>query len=120
MRTMIAIPLLCLALLCLALNAVAECPVQHPRVQPEIPNAAIASPQEMRRAQFRGEQYLLQGKTYLDCGYMNRRQYNDLVGQLEVFAEKFNEELIEYQSRTQMVADIEQMQALSVSGLSAR
>ena len=31
MRAMIAIPLFCLAL-----NAAAECPVQHPRVQPAI------------------------------------------------------------------------------------
>jgi len=115
MRAMIAIPLFCLAL-----NAAAECPVQHPRVQPEIPNAAVASPQEMRRAQFQAEQYLLQGKTYLECGYMNRRQYNQLVNTMEIFAKEFNEELIEYQSRTQMVADIDRMQALPVSGLSAR
>jgi len=112
---MIAIPLFCLAL-----NAAAECPVQHPRVQPEIPNAAVVSLDEMRRAQLQAEQYLLQGKTYLECGYMNRRQYNQLVGKLETFAEQFNEELLEYRSRTRMVADIDRMQALSTSGLSAR
>ena len=115
MRAMIAIPLFCLAL-----NAAAECQVQHPRVQPEIPDAAIASAQEMRSAQLQAEQYLLQGKTYLECGYMNRRQYNQLVSKLETFAEEFNEELLEYRSRTQMVADIDQMQALPTSGLSAR
>ena len=115
MRAMIAIPLFCLAL-----NAAAECPVQHPRVQPEIPDAAVVSPDEMRRAQLQAEQYLLQGKTYLECGYMNRRQYNQLVSKLETFAEEFNEELLEYRSRTRMVADIDRMQALSTSGLSAR
>lgn len=115
MRAMIAIPLFCLAL-----NAAAECPVQHPRVQPEIPDAAVASAREMRLAQLQAEQYLLQGKTYLECGYMNRRQYNQLVSNLEIFAEQFNEEVLEYQSRTQMVADIDRMQALPVSGLSAR
>lgn len=115
MRIMFAIPLFCLAL-----NAAAECPVQHPRVQPEIPAAATASPQEMRRAQLQAEQYLLQGKTYLECDYMNRRQYNQLVSQLDTFADKFNEELLEYQSRTQMVADIDRMQALPASGHSAR
>lgn len=115
MRAMIAIPLFCLAL-----NAAAECPVQHPRVQPAIPDAAVASQKQMHRAQLEAEQYLLQGKTYLDCGYMNRRQYNLLASQLEVFAEHYNEELLEYQNRTQMVADIDRMQALPVSGLSAR
>jgi hypothetical protein len=115
MRAMIAIPLFCLAL-----NAAAECPVQHPRVQPEMPNAAVASPQEMRLAQMQAEQYLLQGRTYLECGYMNRRQHNQLVSELENFADDYNEELLAYQSRTQMVADIDRMQALPVSGLSAR
>jgi len=115
MKAMIAIPLFCLAL-----NAAAECPVQHPRLQPEIPDAAVASAQEMRLAQLQAEQYLLQGKTYLECGYMNRRQHNQLVSNLEIFAEQFNEEVLEYQSRTQMVADIDRMQALPVSGLSAR
>ncbi len=115
MRAMIAIPLFCLAL-----NAAAECPVQHPRVQPEIPDAAVASLQEMRRAQLQAEEYLLQGKTYLGCGYMNRRQYNQLVHKMETFAADFNEELFEYQSRTQMIADIDRMQALPMSGLSAR
>jgi hypothetical protein len=112
---MMAIPLFCLAL-----NAAAACPVQHPRVQPVIPDAASASPQEMRLAQKEAEQYLLQGKTYLECGYMNRRQYNQLVSKLESFAEEFNEQLLEFQSRAQMVADIDRMQALSVPGLSTR
>ena len=115
MRSMIAIPLFCLAL-----NAAAECPVQHPRVQPEIPDAAVASPQEMHRAQLQAEQYLLQGKAYLECDYMNRRQYKQLVSKLDTFADKFNEELLEYQSRTQMVADIDRVQALPTSRPSAR
>ena len=114
MRAMLAIPLFCLAM-----NAAAECPVQHPRVQPEIPSAAVATSQEMRRAQMQAEQYLLQGKAYLDCGYMNRRQYNQLVAELELFTDKFNEELLEYQSRTQMIADIERMQALPASVMPA-
>jgi len=115
MKGMLAIPLFCLAL-----NAAAECPVQHPRVQPEIPRAAVATPQEMREAQMQAEQYLLQGKTYLTCGYMNRRQYNQLVSEMEVFAAGFNRELLEYQRNTRMVADVEWMQTLPVSGLSAR
>ena len=115
MRTMIAV-----TAFCLALNAAADCPVKHPRVQPEIPDAAAVSEQEMYRAQLAAEQYLLQGKTYLECDYMNRRQYNQLVGELETFAERFNEELLEYRSRTQMIADIDRMQALPTSGLSAK
>ena len=41
--------------------------------------------QEMHRAQLAAEQYLLQGKAYLECGLMNRRQYSQLLSQLEIF-----------------------------------
>lgn len=99
MRTMIAI-----AAFSLAMNATAACPVKHPRVQPPIPDAAVATGQEMHRAQLQAEQYQLQGRTYLECGLMNRKQHNQLVSQLDSFAERFNEAQLEYQNRTRMVA----------------
>ena len=51
---------------------------------------------------------------------MNRRKYKQLVSEMEVFAAGFNRELLEYQRNTRMVADVEWMQTLPVSGLSAR
>ncbi|MCB1698528.1 MAG: hypothetical protein H6984_13795 [Pseudomonadales bacterium] len=114
MKAMIAIPALCLAM-----NAAAGCPVTHPREQPVIPDAAVASKQEMHRAQLAAEQYLLQGKAYLECGLMNRRQYSQLLSQLEIFSEQYNNEVIEYQIRRQMVAENDQAGVLPVTGGSA-
>ncbi len=102
-KVMIAIPALCLAL-----DAAADCPVKNPRVQPVLPDAAVASKQDMDRAQVAAEQYLRQGRTYLGCGLMNRRQHNQLLGQLELFSARYNNELVEYRNRSQMVAEIDE------------
>jgi len=102
MKAMIAIPAFCLAL-----NAAAGCPVQHPRQQPVIPDAAVASKAEMHRAQLEGEHYLLQGKIYLECGLMNRRQYNQLLSELELFSDQYNDAMVEYQSRSRMLAEVD-------------
>ncbi len=109
-QAMVAIPALCLAL-----EAAAGCPVKNPRVQPVLPDAAVADQQEMQRARFEAEQYLLQGKTYLECGQMNRRQYNQLLSQLELFSTRYNETLVEYQNRDQMIAEINEAGAMPVA-----
>lgn len=114
MKTVIAIPLLLLAL-----NTAAACPVSHPREMPQLPDVAVASKQEMHRAQLEAEQYLLQGRAYLDCGQMNRRQYNLLLGQLETFSERYNDALLEYRSRSRMIAEIEQVNKGQVATASA-
>ena len=100
MKTLLAVPALLLAL-----NATAGCPVDHPRQQPVLPDGANATQAEMYQAQLEADRYLLQAETYLDCGLMNRRQYNILLGQMETFAEAYDEELIEFQIRSHMVAD---------------
>ena len=97
MRAVLAIPLLCWAL-----GAGAECPAGHPREAPEIPDGATATPTEMHRAELLAETYLWQVKAYLDCGYMNRRQYNQLLSQVELFNEQYQEEMIEFRSRSNM------------------
>ena len=100
MKTMLSIPLICLAL-----NASAACPVQGPGEAPVLPDGAVASQEEMYQAQLDVENYLLQANTYLDCKVMNRRQHNRLLTQLEVFSELYNEELMEFQVRTNMIAE---------------
>ena len=100
MKTMIAIPALCMAL-----NAAAGCPVENPREQPVIPDAAVASRQEMHRAELQAEQYMLQGAAYLECSYLNRRQHRQLSGQLEMFSERYNDEMARYRSRSRMIAE---------------
>lgn len=104
----------------IAVSVNAACPVQHPRVQPEIPDAAVATAQQMHRAQLEAEQYLLQGQLYLDCSYMNRRQHNQLVGEMERFAERYQSELMEYRSRSQMVVNEQYSPATSGADLVAR
>jgi hypothetical protein len=115
MKTMIAIPLLCLAM-----NAAASCPVAHPRVPPEIPNAAVAIERDMQRAQLAAEKYLLQGETYLECGLMNRRQYNQLLTQMEQFYDRYNDEMVEYQTRNRMVAEVDRVPAAPAAETSAK
>ena len=110
MRAMIAIPALCLAL-----DAVAGCPVKNPRVQPVLPDAAVADQQAMQRAQVEAEQYLLQGEAYLKCGLMNRRQYNQLLSQLELFSVRYQETLSAYQNRDEMAAEINETSAAPVT-----
>ena len=117
MKAIIAMPALCLAL---ALDAVASCPVEHPRVQPVIPDVAVASRQEMQQALQAAEQYLLQGKIYLDCGYMNRRQYNQLRAELELFEERYNTGLVEYRTHNRMLAEVDEVRAVPVAANSAR
>ena len=100
MRTLLAIPALCLAL-----NASAGCPVDHPRDMPELPDGLTASSTAMHKAQLAAENYMWQAETYLACDLMNRRQHNALLTQLEKFTESYNEELIEYQVRSNMIAE---------------
>ena len=99
MRALISIPLLCIAL-----NAAAGCPVEHPRKMPLLPDGAVAGEAEMRRAQLAADNYILQAQTYLGCDMMNRRQHNTLLAEVEVFSAAFNEELIEFQVRSHMIA----------------
>ena len=101
--------------LCFALEAAAGCPVKNPRVQPVLPDAAVADKQEMQRARLEAEQYLLQGKTYLECGLMNRRQYNQLLTQLELFSARYNETLAAYQSRYEMLAETDKTRVAPVT-----
>ncbi len=109
-QAMIALPALCLAL-----DAGAGCPVKNPRVQPALPDAAVADEQEMQRARLAAEQYLRQGEAYLECGLMNRRQYNQLVVQLEMFSARYSETLFEYENRDQMIAEIDEAKSIPVS-----
>jgi hypothetical protein len=102
MKSMIAIPVMCLAM-----SVEAACTVSKPREQPVIPDASVATEQEMYRAQLSVEEYVRRGELYLECGYMNRRQYNRFLSQLELVAEQYNRELGEYQSRMRLVADTE-------------
>lgn len=99
MKAMIAIPALCLAM-----NVAAECPTEKPRELPLIPNAAVATEQEMYRAQIEVQEYLAQGESYLECRYMNRRQHNRFVAQLDSVADAYNRELGEYQNLQDLVA----------------
>ena len=109
-QAMIVIPALCFAL-----EAAAGCPVKNPRVQPVLPDAAVADKQEMQRARFEAEQYLLQGKTYLECGLMNRRQYNQLLTQLELFSVRYHETLAAYQNRDEMIAETDKTRVAPVT-----
>ena len=97
MKAVLAVPLLCWAL-----GAGAECPVGHPREMPAIPDGTTTTPAEMRRAELVAEKYLWQARTYLDCGEMSRLQYNQLLTQVEIFNDAYNEEMIKFRSRTIM------------------
>lgn len=99
-KAIVAIPAMCLAM-----NVAAECTVQKPRVLPFIPNAAVATEQEMYRAQLEVQEYLRQGELYLECSYMNSRQHNMLVSQMEIVAQQYNIELREYQNQQNLVAE---------------
>jgi hypothetical protein len=97
---MIAIPAMCLAM-----NVAAECTVKKPRDLPLIPDATVATEQEMYQAQLDVQEYLRQGERYLECSYMNSRQHNMLVTQMEIVARQYNLELSEYQSQQNLVAE---------------
>lgn len=96
--------LLMTALLCLAFNASATCPVKRPGALPLLPDGAVASEEEMYKARLAAEKYLLQAQAYMGCGVMNRRQHLALAAQLEDFSHIYNEEVIEFQVRTNIIA----------------
>ena len=100
MKIMIAIPVLCLAM-----NVGAECLVEKPRELPVIPDAAVATEQEMYQAQVSVQEYLQKGESYLECNYMNTRQHNRFVAQLEWVADEYNRELADYRSLNDLIAD---------------
>lgn len=97
--------LLMAVLICLAFDASAACPVKRPGELPGLPDGAVASEEEMHRAQLVAEKYLLQAEAYMDCGVMNRRQHLALAAQLEDFSRVYNEEVIEFQIRTNIIAE---------------
>jgi len=92
-------------LICLAFNASAACPVKRPGELPVLPDGAVASAEEMYRAQLAAEKYLMQAEAYMDCDVMNHRQYLALAARLEEFSRDYNEELIEFQIRTNILAE---------------
>jgi hypothetical protein len=91
-------------LICLAFNASAACPVKRPGELPVLPDGAVASEEQIHRAQLEAEKYLLQAQTYMDCGVMNRRQHLALAAQLEEFSKAYKEN-IELQVRTNIIAE---------------
>ncbi|MCB1688051.1 MAG: hypothetical protein KDI33_06180 [Halioglobus sp.] len=97
--------LLLTALIGLAFNASAACPVQRPGELPALPDGTTATKEEMYRAQLVAEKYLLQAQAYMDCGVMNRRQHLALVERLETFSRIYDEEVISFQVRTNIVAE---------------
>ncbi|MCB1855771.1 MAG: hypothetical protein KDI05_12880 [Halieaceae bacterium] len=99
MKALIAVPALCLAM-----NVAAGCPVTKPRQMPVIPDAAVATEEEMYQAQEAVERYLRRGEQYLECSYMNSRQFSTFLAQLELVAEQYNHELRKYQEQQRLVA----------------
>ena len=97
--------LLMTVLFSLAFNASAACPVKRPGALPLMPDGAVASEQEMYRAQLAAEKYLFQAEVYMDCDVMNRRQHLSLAAQLEDFSRVYDEEVIEFQIRTNILAE---------------
>jgi len=96
--------LLTAVLLCLAFNVSAACPVKRPGAAPVLPDAAVASEEEMYQAKLTAEKYLLQAQAYMDCGVMNRRQHLALSAQLEEFAQAYRKD-IESQVRANIIAE---------------
>ncbi len=92
-------------LLSWTLTAGAACRTDRPQEQPPLPDGEIASRAEMNRAQLAMDKYRLQVERYLDCSALNRRQHNTLLSQLEMLLEQYDEELLEYQVRENMVAE---------------
>jgi hypothetical protein len=91
-------------LICVAFNAAAACPVKRPGALPVLPDGAVASEEQIHRAQLEAEKYLLQAQAYMDCGVMNRRQHLALAAQLEEFSKAYREN-IELQVRTNIIAE---------------
>lgn len=94
--------LLALSALCLALDTGADCSINSmPRESPRLPDGAAATRAEMIEAQLAVENYLLLGNAYLDCRFMNRRQHNRLLTRMEMLADDYDRELVEFQVRTE-------------------
>ncbi len=91
-------------LICLAFDVSAACPVKRPGELPVLPDGAVASEEQIHRAQLEAEKYLLQAQAYMDCGVMNHRQHLALTAQLEQFSQRYREN-IELQVRTNIVAE---------------
>ncbi len=97
--------LLMTVLICLAFNAAAACPVKRPGELPVMPDGAVASEEDMYRAQLAAEKYLLRAEAYMDCRVMNRRQHLALAAQMEDFSRVYDEEVIEFRIRTNILAE---------------
>jgi hypothetical protein len=97
--------LLMTALICLAFNASAACPVKRPGELPLLPDGAVASEEEMHRAQLAAEKYQLQAQAYMECNVMNRRQHLALSERIEDFSRVYNEEVLEFQVHANIIAE---------------
>ena len=95
---------LTVALLTLTVNVSAACPVKRPGDAPAMPDGAVASAEQMRKAQREAEKYLLQAEAYMECEVMNRRQHEALADKMDELSERYNEEMIKYQVRTSFAA----------------
>ncbi|MEZ5572209.1 MAG: hypothetical protein R3E64_09305 [Halioglobus sp.] len=97
--------LLMTVLICLAFNVSAACPVKRPGELPLLPDGAVASEEEMYRAQLAAEKFLMQAQAYMDCEVMNRRQHLALAARMEDFSQAYNEEILEFRVRTNIIAE---------------
>ncbi len=97
--------LLMTALICLAFNVSAACPVKRPGELPVLPDGATATKEEMYRAQLAAEKYLLQAQAYMECRVMNRRQHLALAARMEELSRNYDEAVIAFQVRTNIVAE---------------
>ena len=97
--------LLMTVLICLAFNVSASCPVKRPGELPVLPDGAVASEEEMYRAQLAAEKFLMQAQAYMDCEVMNRRQHLALAERMEDFSQVYNEEILEFRIRTNIIAE---------------
>jgi hypothetical protein len=93
------------SLCCLALEAGAGCPVDRPGLMPPVPDITTASRDEMYRSQLALEQYLAQGRGYIDCRVMNRRQHNRLLSVMEMADTEHRWAFIEFHTRHELLAD---------------
>jgi len=70
-----------------------------------MPDGAVASEEEMYRAQLAAEKFLMQAQAYMECDVMNRRQHLALAERVEEFSKIYNEEIIEFRIRTNIIAE---------------
>ena len=97
--------LLMTVLICLAFNASADCPVKRPGELPVLPDGAVASDEVMYRGQLAAEKYLLHAEAYIGCGVMAPQQHLILVAKVEDFSRVYNDEVIEFQVRSNLLAE---------------